>query len=72
MNQPGRKWCNLPFYAAVRVRIFHLKTGRRTWKTWYLCKAHYISILECGLEKWTSVNDKGETVGKVIEFNENV
>jgi hypothetical protein len=64
--------CKSPLYRRFRVRVRHYKTGRRTWQTWRLCKAHYILFLETAeTGHWENLDRKGQPLAAVINWEKN-
>lgn len=52
--QEGKSVCRKPVFHAVKVRVLHPISGRKTWQTWKLCELHFLKILKENGDGWFS------------------
>lgn len=49
-----KKKCKNKVYLIFKVKVFHLRSGRKTWQTWALCKKHFDQFHQEQGQGWAS------------------
>lgn len=68
VREKGQKKCKEEYYGTIRVQLFHLKSLRRSWQTWKMCKKHFFQFVEKDGKGWFCWYKNGKTDAQVIKF----